>query len=345
MSQDSPQKWVDRLIPLAAIAFLFLLGESAARVAIWWQYGSANHANQEQLNYAPFLITAGDEATYAYRPRREGVPRVLWCGSSTAQQFTREELEAAFERLFGRKVEVLNLSQGGYNSSQELVQLSLYGMQLQPDLIVTLDGINDIIGVTKTGKPGIPYLNIAIEQALTNPTTFWVTRLLATSQLVNTARKIAERRREVAVGLDHALIDSTVALYRSNITKISLLARGIGARHVAVLQPYLYLRQGPPTAEQSVSKNWAYRKQFMPGAMKQLNGALESVQWPDNASYINGLTAFDESAGIICFRDEAHLEPEGRRILLQRIVHELARRGGNEATSGADPVFLPDVPR
>jgi lysophospholipase L1-like esterase len=336
-----PSKWTSRLLPLAVAIVLVSFCEGSARLAIWWTYGSSNHQIQETLNYAPFLITAGRESAYSFRPRRPGQARVLWCGSSTAEQFTPEELTEAFGSILGRDAEVINIAQGGYNSTQGLVLLTLYGMQLRPDVIVTLDGINDIVSLTKTSQPGIPYLNLTIEQALTNPTAFWLNRMFASSQFLNALRKIGERQREVAVQSDKALIAQAVELYRLNVVKIACIANGIGAKDIAILQPYLHLRQRRPVRELDLSKTWEYRRTFMSTAMTHLNDAIRSSALPSNARYINGLAAFDESDGTVCFRDEAHLTPAGRRILLRRVISELrdgAPLAGDGVVAHKDPL-------
>lgn len=321
-------------VPLAVAVLIFALGEGAARIAVWWQYGTAGHQLQESLDYTPFLISGSPDLPARVPAAAKGdAARVLWIGSSTAEQFPRAELEQAFAGALGRRVEVVNLGQGSYNSTQELVLLTLYGLQCQPDIIVTLDGINDIVHATKTGKPGVPYQDLTIEQALNSPTRFWLARLFASSQLVNVVRKAWERRAEVSAQRDAALVDATVRTYRDNVLKMSILAKGIGAGHVAVLQPYLAARPQAPAGERALAQNYAYRTDFMTTVMRRFDRALSAAALPDNGVYVNGLSVFDNQPDTLCFSDEAHLTPDGRRLLLGRIIARL--RDAQKTSPGA----------
>lgn len=306
------------LAPLAALIMLFAFGEGAARLMIYVRYGDSNRAIQETLGYAPYLISLADRIPAA-SPKRPDTFRVLLLGSSTARGIPDATIAAAFEPIVRRRVEVLNYAQAGHCSQQELVMFALYGMDRHPDLVMTLDGINDIVALTKSGKAGVPYENEMIEQAMADPPGFALSRLFARSQLVNSFRKLGERRLELSIQSNAEAAGEVVSLYGANVEKFAEIANGIGARYVAVLQPYLHLRRNPPEAERTLGRNYEYRRRFLVDMMRRLETAGHEARLPATARFVDATAAFDGSAGI-CFNDEAHLTPAGQAALLTLVT-------------------------
>lgn len=100
-------------------------------------------------------------------PKRPGALRVIVLGGSFAfgvgatadDRTVPAVLEDALRRdLPGRDVEVLNLAVPGYVVTQQLIDLMARGLALGPDLVVFLDGLNDVY-VSAGGQPGEPLLN------------------------------------------------------------------------------------------------------------------------------------------------------------------------------------------
>ena len=305
------------LAPLAVLIALFALGEAAARAAIQLRYGNPSQALQETLDYAPYLISLSAPIPTA-PPKQRGVFRVLVLGSSTAGGIPAEIIAGAFEPVLGRRVEVLNYAQPGHCTQQELVMYALYGMQVQPDLVMTLDGINDVVALTKSGRPGIPYEDLLIEQAMNDPQGFFLARLFRSSQLVNSMRKLLERKREVAIQSDAEAAREMVRLYRTNIEKLASITTGVGARYIAVLQPYLHLRQNAPASERRLAANYEYRRTYMIQMMRRLGAALREARFPTSARFVDATSAFDAS-GDTCFLDEAHLTTQAQTVLLRLV--------------------------
>lgn len=82
-----------------------------------------------------------------------GVFRILMYGGSfvwgTGALRDEETIPAHLERLLnrspppGRRYEVINCGETGYQTTQEIVFLAIEGVYLQPDLVIFLDGVND----------------------------------------------------------------------------------------------------------------------------------------------------------------------------------------------------------
>jgi hypothetical protein len=313
------RRWVRRLFPLALIVVVFAGLELAARLAIWYRYGSPDFQIPENLDYAPFLITVDANPVFKFPPKTDGVTRVMIIGSSTARQIPLAIWQEVLAGRPGSRVEVLNTSQGGFSSTQELLFFLLYGLDAKPDYVISLDGLNDIIDLTKSGRAGIPYHNLAIERALHRPGLFWAERVFRRSQLVNAVRKLLERRLEVAMQSDAAANAEMTAIYRANMEKIAVLCSGIGAKYISVLQPYVYLRRDPPEVERTLGRNYLYRKAYMIERMNRLREAMRSASLSPPAVFLDATDVFDGAGELRCFRDEAHLTEAGARLLVRAI--------------------------
>ena len=81
-------------------------------------------------------------------------------GGSTAGNFPNEILEKSLTEKLDRNVKVFNGAYGGYISTQELIILTRYGNKLRPDLVINLNGGNDILhSLRRNVKAGTFYLN------------------------------------------------------------------------------------------------------------------------------------------------------------------------------------------
>ncbi|MCP4547831.1 MAG: hypothetical protein GY835_15320 [bacterium] len=331
-----PRRWTGPLTPLVILILLFAAGEGATRLAVWFVYGDANQAMGESLDYAPYLISLGDEAVLEFPAKDPETFRILVVGSSTAKQFSTEEIEEAFAPVIDRPLEVINLAQGGYILNQELVMLCLYGLQMEPDLLLTIDGVMDLVAMTKTGQAGIPYMDKRIRHAMTNPNSFAFRQMFTTSQLVNSLFKLKERRAEKAYLQDTELIDATVRMFGDNLLKFAQISSGSGIKYIGVLQPYLFLREELPAVEQDLSGSYRYRRDAMVHCMTEMSESVVVERFPPHTCFIDATAAFDNgpARAVQCFLDEAHLSEEGRRLLLEFIISKAVESGVLQNTHG-----------
>jgi hypothetical protein len=133
--------------------------ELAARFYVAKKFGDARHGMNWRFHYEPYLLTRTDERMRRLVPPKGAAFRILLVGGSTAALVPDSMLAEEFGRLIGRPVEVINLGQGGYILNQERVMLLLHGVATRPDIVITLDGANDLVTASKTGRPGVTYSN------------------------------------------------------------------------------------------------------------------------------------------------------------------------------------------
>ena len=191
-------------------------------------------------------------------PKPPGVLRVLCLGGSVVFGYgTSSDATAppaVLERLLESgaptpwRVEVVNAGIGGYVSRQELVLLRELASQLDPDVVVVIDGGNDLLSpFSNAGRIGLPWGYLRFEQAFADfkrhearPVTLLsdfarsaATGLAARSRLFGLlAGRIAPPAPRVPLDLE-----GIAPLYGSNVEAMALFARRARAGLLVVLQP------------------------------------------------------------------------------------------------------------
>ncbi len=309
---------------------LLMLGvlEVGARLAVFLRYGNQNEGFHHIFKYEPFLgVRTNDRFLLRYPERRADELRVLILGGSTADSLVDVGYEA-YSQLFGdvsgRRTQVINFAQGGAISSQQVIMLARYGVRLHPDIVIAVDGANDIVAMTKGAPPGIPYTDGYVEMAVHHPFMNAAFAIGRYSQFLNVFRKIRERRDESARQSDGRAVDSMVSEYLANQAAMHAIASGIGAQFVTVLQPYLHLRRvnTPNELKLRAQTNYAYRKVFMATVLARLRTELAQQTEGTNRIFLDGSRAFDGSTED-CFIDEVHLTGQGKRLLVGYIAEHL----------------------
>jgi hypothetical protein len=315
------------VLSLSSILLLIAVLEGVTRIAVLLKYGKHDHGFYHVFSYETFLGARTNERfRLAYAPKADRF-RILILGGSTANQLSgmpQESFAPLSARLTTKSVEVINFAQGGSISSQELIMFARYGLRLEPDLVIVIDGINDIVAMTKGMPPGVPYTDAYVHLAMNRPFLNAIVTVVRHSQFVNAFRKLNERRQERALQLDANAVNLVIAEYIANHSAMAAIANGIGAKFVTVLQPYIHLRQTNTANEKALPAiaNYAYRKEFMTDVLSRLRAELSSQERRANASFIDSISVCDRSTED-CFVDEAHLTAHGNRLLLLHIANSL----------------------
>lgn len=288
-----------------------------------------------KLAYEPYLMYYSHDRSglkrddeYVVYPAKGDRYRILIIGGSTAAQMPSAMVAEVFQSLTDRKVDVVNLADGGYIANQALVMLAVHGAKLEPDLIISLDGFNDIVNMTKKVPPGIHYHDRSIRYAVEHPIMNGVRSLFTNSQFMLAIVKLQERRDEMESQTDVARFAEFRRAYVSTIMTTAKLAKGIDAAYVPVLQPYLHLRKTLTEREKGLERLWAFRSEFMRRAFTDLNTALSAQTFSSNTHFVSALTAFD-SVDAEIFTDQCHVTDLGKRIALEFIRDRAVAEGFN----------------
>lgn len=305
-------------LALGVFATLCVLAECSTRAVVYLTYGSATRGMNWDFTYEPYLMHRSDERLHARYPAKSSRLRVLVIGGSTAAQIPNEFLENSLGRVLARDVEVINFAQPGYISSQELIAFALYGVKVNPDFVVSVDGINDIVEMTKTGQVGMPYANGVISSAVNHPLANVFLTIGRHSQFINVLNKLGERRREIEYQSDTQLTEATVDGYIQNLNAITALAHGLGAPHMRILQPYMPLRVNLTSEEENSAAKYKYRFGYVDRVLNEMDARQATL--PAGTAYSSTLHCFDTVEGRR-FVDEAHLVTQGYVELSDCIAH------------------------
>ncbi len=320
--------WAKFWLATFSVVLVFGLLEGAARIYVAKVYGKSTFGMMWKFSYEPFTLMRTNDKFYREIPPKGDNFRILLLGGSTADLMPDAMISATFSKALNRKVDVVNLGQGGFVLNQELVAFALHGIKTKPDLVLTIDGANDLMNTAKTGKPGLPYSNDFIAMAVEKPITNAVFGILRHSQFVNCLNKLRERQFEKKVHADQTLINQTVDLVGEAHLSISSMAHGCNAPHVMVLQPYLHLRKTIVPEEKNIIAPFLYRGEYTGKGMLRILERLESqrAQHVGESYLIDGLKAFDTTTGLV-FKDEAHFTEPAKQIFCDYIVSELTKQG------------------
>jgi len=205
-------KWANILLIVLSVLAVIIIVEGGTRFLIYLRYGEPA-TGQNKLEYFPYLVFVESPKKHrlpvknlnrpsglSLRETLERNPpphdiryRILVLGGSTARGLPDNLLISAFQTLTNKEVEVINLAGAGYIVNQELVLLALYGITLMPDMIISLDGANDIVNTTKSKRPGVVTTANFLISASCHPVVNAIRSLFLRSQFINAIVKLRKR--------------------------------------------------------------------------------------------------------------------------------------------------------
>ncbi len=299
-------------------------------MAVLVKYGRHDKGFHHVFTYETFLIARSNERFQVRHEPKGDQFRILILGGSTADQLwgmPKDLYSELFGKLTTKRLEVLNFAQAGSITSQELIMLARYGLRIEPDLVIAIDGVNDIVTVSKGSPPGVPYTDAYVQLAMNKPFLNAIVSVASTFTVRQRAQKARRTAEEKALQANAQSVDLAISEYLANHAAMASIANGVGARFVSVLQPYIHLRQVNTPSEKALRTmaNYAYRKEFMTDALSKLRGELVRQKRAANASFVDSIPVCDGSTDD-CFVDEAHLTGRGKTLLLTLIADGLLKQ-------------------
>jgi hypothetical protein len=302
------------------VIFLLILTviEGGARIFIWFMRGSATTGLQERtlyLKYEPFVMYGpGWDQWFETFRRDEATPVVLLVGGSTAQGFAPEILESAIASRFGRAVRVLNAGLGGYEARQEVVVASLWAPKLSPRVVISLDGHNDFDHRLRVSRPGRFFLDDTYHNYLTHPLLSPFVWLLSESQAYN---GLVRYRARYTLG-DWPRYADAIPVYLDAQHSMNILARGLGAERLMVLQPFMTFKQ-PLAAEEQAFTAYAYRDGVMRALYDHAAPALADLARRDAVGFLDARPIYQGMTAPL-FRDDVHFRSAEGYVILARAI-------------------------
>jgi len=310
------------LIALLSVLLTCLILEGGMRLFLWIKTKDINAGLYWKIQYEPYLIHSGLNPPSQLWPAKSSKYRILILGGSTAQYLPDRAVVDAFQKS-GKDVEVINFGNNGFIVNQDIVMLALYGIKLQPDLIISLDGANDIIQMYQSDQAGVPFTNKYVSFAVKHPILNVFFGIFRNSQFINMAFKLKDRFSGKAIVKNVKRQEETLDVIAQGIDTISVIAAGLKIPYIAVLQPYRDLTKKTASYERS---SLGYLQSFRIDMYQRLIAKLASNPFQNHVYYVDGTKAFDKT-DVECFRDGVHLSEEGSRILMDFIYDQAVRLG------------------
>jgi hypothetical protein len=308
-------------INVAVFVLMLLAVELAARGLSYLLRGSGTAGLPERtlnLVYEPFVMFGPGWDRRLEPFRAAGDPVVLLVGGSTAQGFAPEILARAIAQRVGRTVRVANAAYGGYEARQEVVVASLWAPTIAPAVIVSLDGQNDLEHRLRVDSPGRFFLDGAYRTYLTRPAIAPLAWLLAHSQAYNGLVRWSARR---SIG-DWTRYADAIPVYVDAEHALNVIARGLGAARLMVLQPSMAFKQ-PLAPEERAFTAYAYREPVMKALYDRAAADLNRLAARDQIAFLDARTIYDGLTAPL-FSDDVHFRSkEGYEILARAIAAAL----------------------
>lgn len=315
------------LINILIFFTLIFLLEVSARVYIYLKY-KTQHAGLEVINmhlkYEPYVMFGKNWKVifeqYLNKKNNHDI-NILLLGGSVAQGFPSELLENAIENKYKKNVKVFNAGMGGYISTQELVLLTRYGYKLKPDVIINLNGANDIIhSLRKTNSPGTFYLNKSYELFLTKPILAPLFKLLQYSQFYNGLIRLGDRN----INYKDKDFTDYLSIYMDNVENMKLFSNAIGSNYYNFLQPHVLFKLNKHINEKNFTP-FNYRSEIVTKLYQNIANRLSSDE-KLNSYFIDTTNIFETNFNHI-FSDDVHfVSDEGYKILANYIASSIIFR-------------------
>lgn len=284
----------------------------------------------------------GDETGRTPAP---GTQRVIVVGGSTVYGALDDqtdtlpvELEQILRERYGATVEVLNAGVPGYESLREAAYTKADLLDLQPDVVVVMDGLNDVFygsleewpsqiaedQLRIIGDGRLPELSQTIDQ------TMFPHGLIEhqATMLARTARMeffplVLHRSSPPAPRIANERVED---LHAAAVGRIVEYARSQGARTVAALQPLLVLGSKPLSddEEEAVRHEDYWDPEGWPAIARVMYPRMDTTTRADveaaGGRYIDLRHAFDKETGTAYAEDVAHYTGLGNQRLAEALA-------------------------
>jgi len=245
-------------------------------------------------------------------------PVILALGGSTTDgvKFPNSWPEQLARMLKERNIPgtVINGGIGGYTSSQELLKLIRDGLEFQPTIVITLNGVNDALNYGLPGHLMVqPYQENVMKVAIGDEDGRWF------PNTVTLFRRAFPKSTDIDYTLGLTSNRPRASLYRKNVELMNVTCISQGCKFYDVIQPFSFFnsRHARPNPE-SVGTD------FINSVTTLYQAILPFTQRHD---YIHDATQALEGTDQTVFQaDGVHLTDEGNRIMAEYMLNMIKDR-------------------
>jgi lysophospholipase L1-like esterase len=253
---------------------------------------------------------------------------VMW-GYTTPDSLTIPSLVARRLRALGHThVALVNLAQPSYNTTQGLISLLLeLRAGARPDVVISLDGNNDVLATIREGRPGAALGEGDLAQRSAVGWRGLSASLLGLSRysaVVRRLRKIPRPAREGATGgAEGQSCAETAQYYVRLVASGEALGRELGFQAVYLWQPHWATTGKPFTAwERSIDAEAGF-----PALMRRCTALVDSLMAERrDSAFVSLAHLFDSDSATIFLDEFGHMTPAGNQRVASQLADLLAGR-------------------
>jgi lysophospholipase L1-like esterase len=258
-------------------------------------------------------------------------------GASSNDSVWTKVIEDILRKKLTGKVEVLNAGCAGYTSFQESLYLQFKLLQFAPDLVIVMDGYNDLFMAalyTEEGYEPNASVQYDAEKRFFNESIMaQALGLVANkSHLISLLRRIAEKvryeRGQSLYGKGH-LHDKGIRSYLENINTIESILNGRNIKSLFLLQPYMGISKKHRSKEEEAMllKN-IQANDYMVTLMEKLRTEYGRFAIDNKLNYHDLSGIYDDvTESETVWFDHIHLNDNGHRILAEKVGAILEDKG------------------
>ena len=274
--------------------------------------------------------------------------RVIVLGGSAAfgQGASRDDkvFTSVLERLLNASsnsmeggVQVLNAAVTGYDSTQELILLVTRLLDYQPDVVVIVDGWNDLYfgGSPPQGvKHPVSTIFDEFDSVLSRNTQRWANILRLSAFFRMLERRFSKVWQEGGHPRRFGRYSDNLRVYRpryrKNLERMARLAKAYAVEVIIAPQPELFQRKGEIPEEEHELRlkfNTEHHAGYADFARAQYPAFIEAakeVAQAEGTAFVDTTTTFDQFDGV-AFADFVHLNDQGHEILARHLLPIVAR--------------------
>lgn len=260
---------------------------------------------------------------------------------------TRRELMKLPPKIREGNYRVINAAVPGYTSGNQLAQLALKILPYQPDLIVVLDGYEDLMLSSDSPQADIPHIDEFLADAKSyfrNSLDFSVDQWLGNTALVKTFNSFIPQS---SISLDQTTLASNndgkslksylpqdneevklrISRYRENHKRFIQLSARWGIPVVLAVQPEITSRPVDKLSAEEKAIRDRLGKDYLedfPKAYDELVKASQQLaqELPKNVKVVNFYNS-NSSFPTPMFSDPVHLTEQSNKVMVEKLYHAI----------------------
>ena len=336
-----------------AIVIFFALLEGGTRLARWFKEDQMQSIGKKTLAFdvddlnpyvffrsLPSLELRPDD-NYFYKFDEKEITakktpeeyRIFVMGGSVARGYGASAPEKKFYHIFERllnenrpesitrRFNVISAGRLGYVSAQELILLLMGVLDFHPDLVIHLNGFNDVLSFTQYKElPGHPIYFQSLVKALKG-----VKAGQTVDRVSNRSAFFSEVKKMIQKYKTSSSSNSSINIarhYERNMRHISQILSANQIKGYLILQPLIYDKKNKSQSEEKQIKEIGSTRPILFTSLQMFAESLALIGKEEDIHWGNFRGVFEDFSETV-FVDTVHLNDKGQEILARALWKEI----------------------